>query len=333
MSSISDQLKALPKKPMLDAIKKAGEGAFKMFGFRIRSTGFVWSVTQNKVEDIQKNAQVAANMVKVLDDQTAKLQDLAKRAAAANEAAVNDRNTLVERIQEAGRRAPGLQKEYSDAVDRFNKGIENKVSDADLERLEKDFKAKEAAFNAENHYLENQDKLVGEKDAIIKRSEEDVKLVDDAIVTFRDHAKGVFADVAKNMGLDDLLLEEYKFNPNAEWTNDKGEKKRGNFTNDKMSFTDQSSNLLQSWAATMKEGVELELKDSKGNRINVEDDNRLVNPLSRERYKTLKVEGDKAKVLSHDAIIVRNAGALQVYRKLFQQMMEEITATATRRHT
>jgi hypothetical protein len=332
MSSIRDQLKGLPQKPDLEALRKAGDGAFKMFGFRIRSTGFVWSITPNKIEDIQKNALVAANMVKVLDGQTAKLQDLAKRAGAANEAAVNDRNAMVERIQEAGRRVPGLQKEYSDAVDRFNKGVENKVSDEELERLEKDFKAKESAFNAENYYLENQEKLVAEKDAVIKQTEEDVKLVDDAIVKFRDHAKAAFADVAKHMGLDDLLLEEHKFDPNAEWTNEKGEKKRGNYSNDKMSFTDQASNLLQSWAATMKEGVELELKDAKGNAIKAEDDNRLVNPLSRDRYKTLTVNGDKAKVMSHDAIIVRNAGALQIYRKLFQQMMEEITATATKRH-
>ncbi|MBM3267110.1 MAG: hypothetical protein FJZ01_05615 [Candidatus Sericytochromatia bacterium] len=331
MSDITNQL---PGVVDVKAIRDAGKGkGVELFGIRLRSTGFTWSIGPNKIDDIIHNAKVAADMVKVFDGKLKKLQELGKVAEERQSAAVKEFNETADKIQFHANRFEALDKNKNDAeaklgaarsdLDNTDPEDPNAVAAARarLGQAQREFDAIKRDWDDSKYWVDNGERIIGELKAKIDATRADVEAVNKAAEEFQKVIPGVLAEIGKEMGLENVFIHENKRDGN------------GKFTNDAMSFTEQASTLLQVWGSTMIDGVELELRDKDGKQIAPEDDPRLINPLKRERFSTLEVVGDKAKIKREEAMIVRHMGALQIYRKMFQQMFEELTAIATRRRS
>lgn len=311
MSDITNRLPGI-----LDtaALRAKGGGGAKLFGLRLRSSGFTLSAAPNKVAELQKNAKIAAEIVQGFDGKLKQLEDLGKSAEANARAAADAYNGAIDRYNRAGGAMNAAGDRYNKAAEEYNNAAE------DDEGAKSRFEAAKGAYEAAEREYKNAEAEMNAAKSRYDSAAGDIKAVEDAIGQFQKAVPEVLADVGKQMGLEDVLVSENKRDAN------------GNFTSDKMSFTEQSSTLLQSWAASMKEGVELDLRDAKGNLIKPEEDLRLVNPFTRQQFNNIQIQGDKARVSGEEAMIVRNMGAISMFRKLFQQLMEELTATATRRH-
>lgn len=309
MSDITNRLTGILDTSALTA---KGGGGVKLFGLRLRSTGFTLSAAPNKVAELQKNAKLAAEVVQGIDEKAKQLEALGKQAESAAKAAADAYNGAIDRYNRAANAVNAAADRYNKAIEAYNAKPDDKGAKAAYESAKRSYEAADREFK-------NAESAMNAAKRKYDAASGDIKAVENAIAQFEKAVPKVLADVGRQMGLEDVLVQENKRDA------------KGNYTNDKMTFNDQASTLLQSWAASMKEGVELDLRDSKGNLIKVEDDTRLVNPFTRERFKTLQVNGDKAKVTGEEAMIVRNMGAISMFRKLFQSLMEELTAVATRR--
>ncbi len=340
MSDISNRLPGI-----LDtaALRNKGGGGVKLFGLRLRSSGFSLSASPGKVAELQQNAKIAAEIVQGFDGKMKQLEDLGKQAENAAKSAADAYNGAIDRYNRAGGSVNAAADRYNQAqggvqvaADRYNQALAEyqnapegdegaldrfEAAKGSLEAAKGSLVAAKGAYEAADRELKNAQGAMNTAKGRYDAASADIKAVEDAIGQFQKTIPEVLASVGKQMGLEDVLVTENKRDAN------------GNFTNDKMSFTDQASTLLQSWANSMKGGVELELRDSKGDLVKPEDDLRLVNPFTRERFKNVQIVGDKARITGADAMIVRNMGAISMFRKLFQSLMESLTATATRRHS
>ncbi|MBM3268072.1 MAG: hypothetical protein FJZ01_10535 [Candidatus Sericytochromatia bacterium] len=320
----------------------AGQDTVSLFGFRLRSTGFALLATVGQIQAIDQNARAAVKAVKQLDDAALALDQLGKSGQAAVDRTQAD-------LEAAVRGGQAAQARYDEAVARY-RGAKARLDREPRNRdLANQVAAAARAVNAAGGEIDRANEAIGRADKARAAALAERQTVIDAIAEFKRISTEVCGAIGKSMGLENVFFHENRFDPDKEWVDDKGRQRKGGYTNDVMTFGEKSESLLRTWAA---------IKDDRNGAVLVawrkdKADEKAadpLNPVTRQAFQRTRdeeyddeIEDEKTKekktvrmvrrlVLGDEAVIASKMGALAMYRKLFQRMMEDIVSAATRRH-
>jgi len=297
MSDIRSQLPALLNTASLSG---RAERATGLFGFRLRSDGVATMAAPGKVADLQRNAKIAYEVVSDLDTRTARLHQFGKQAED------EGRNARL-RYNQAAAEYNLAHNALGPAVGNYNRAL------AAARARPNDPGAQSRLHFATRAYEDARSRFDLARNAFalaesrLNSAVADVQAVTDAIRQLEAVVPGLLTAIGEKMGLRNVFVEESRKDA------------KGRYTDDRMSFSEQTGKLLKGWAKTMKEGAELE-------------DTGALNPVTRKHFRNQRTVGGKNFVVGEEAIVVKNLGSIGLFRKLFQRMMEDIIATATKKH-
>lgn len=323
-----------------DVRKLAGQGTVSLFGFRLRSSGFALTATLSQIQAMDRNAKVAVKAIQQLDGAAAELTRLGEAAKAELDRAQAD----LERIVRAGQAA---QVRYDGAVARVRELQRRLDRDPENEGLIEQVNAAVDQANEAASAIDRINAEIGRAESVRDEAAANLQAVSGAVDEFQRIAPTVCAEIGKAMGLENVFFEERRFDPAKEWIDDTGKKRTGDYSGDVMSFEEKAQNLLRAWASTPEQAVEIVSwqKDKPE-----EKPTDPINPLTRRAFTRTRDEeydaeiedkktGEKKKVrmvrrlvLGDEVLIASKLGALGLYRKMLQRMMEDIVATVTRKH-
>jgi archaellum component FlaC len=333
--SIKSEASSLARVNTKDLAAKADKGDWKqVFGIRMRSNGFTWMASVAQAETLQHNALESKKVLGEIWKRLDRLEALNKQAYADYEKFSKEASDLGKQIDAKKPEVEKLQKEAEAA---------RAAADADEDNKSK----QKAAEDAENRFNKANDDLgkLGERQnkaaERANQAGEDIEACQKATDEIKKAITAVCEQICKKMGMENVFLYENRRDSEKEAKSGKIE-----YKNDAMTFTEKSSNLIMAWAATFRDGANI-LSQEKANMGTSKEIVAPISPSSRAAFRAIKQVDDKTKdektgqdkpivrtVATHEAevIIGMNMGAIALMRQLLQRMMEEITATATKRH-
>ena len=332
MSNIKGQVASLTDAKNLNTKPRKGNFTL-MFGFRLRNNGFTMMATPAQVASMQANAKEAYRVLGDIWKTLDKLEDLGKQAE-------NNANRAVDDAKKAEADANAWAKKAETLGAEANKLRAASDADPDNEGKAKAADKAADAANAAGEQVENANKR---NEAAGKRYEEaqaDIKAVNAGIDKVKKTIEALAADIGKQMGLGNVFIEEFRRDSAKEAKSGKIE-----YSTDLMSFSEKSSALLTSWATTFKNGAAIGAQE-KSKIGTPEALVNPINPLTRQAFSKTKIEESKQDLdgkkdvpivrtiaIDKDEVIVAlNLGAIAMYRRLLQSMMERIIESATRRY-